>query len=209
MAVSVVSAVTWNWRPLLTRMGRLGWPVALSMLLLGAALASLAGTWWIQQQVRRVNVQVLAVQAKQAATYAQGTPSGEDVLPYPSESQYLEDLAGLFKAAKAVGISLGVVDYKTERSDKLPLVLYSLDIKIKEDYPKVKSFLSQVLADMGHVSLQELRVERPDASAGQGLMLLRLMMIYQASPAGIGTARLTLAPSGNTAAAANSPGGTP
>lgn len=159
---------------------RAGWPLLLAVLLLLGSAGALGVSWWAQREMRAMSLQILAAQTKRATVQQQtGTSPTEASLPYPGETLYLDDLAGIFKSANAAGVNLGVVDYKTERSDKLPLTLYTLEIKLKDDYPKVKAFLSQTLTQLSHASLQELRMERPDAASAQGLMLVRLMLVYQ------------------------------
>lgn len=166
------------------RITRLGWPAMVSCVFLLGAVASLAGAWVAHQQRLDVSKSLATLKAKQlAAPRTQATTS--DPLPMaPQDALFLDDLKALFKLAKSGGISLGVVEYKTERSEKLPLTLRSIELKVKEDYPKVKGFLSQVLTDFPHASLQEIRIERADGLTAQGTLLIRLMLVYKSPGVG-------------------------
>lgn len=160
---------------------RLGWPALLSCFLLLGALASLASAWFAHAQMVGVRNTTAAMQRTQQSI-VRNQPASSDPLPIaPPDAQYLEDLKALFVMAKGSGIGLGVIEYKTERHDKLPLTLRSIDLKLKDDYPKVKSFLSQTLATFAHASLQEVRIERADGMALQGTLLIRLGMIYKSA----------------------------
>lgn len=166
------------------RIARLGWPAMVSCVFLLGAVASLAGAWVAHQQRLDVSKSLATLKTKQLAA-PRSQPAAGDPLPMaPQDALFLDDLKALFKLAKAAGISLGVVEYKTERSEKLPLTLRSIELKVKEDYPKVKGFLSQVLADFPHASLQEIRIERADGLTAQGTLLIRLMLVYKSTGAG-------------------------
>ncbi|MES2948836.1 MAG: hypothetical protein V4858_09890 [Pseudomonadota bacterium] len=161
------------------RIQRLGWPAVLACVLLLAACASLLGAWYAHAQLLHVG-KSMAAQQRQQKTAPRSQPVANDALPMaPQDSRFLEDLKAIFVLAKKAGISLGVVEYKTERNEKLPLTMRSIELKVKEDYPKVKGFLSQVLADFPYGSLQEIRVERTDGLAAQGTLLIRLMLVYK------------------------------
>lgn len=166
------------------RVLRLGWPAVLACVLLAAAGASLAGAWYAHTRLLETNQSIAAMQRTQK-TVVRALPASNDPLPLaPSDTLFLDDLRAIFALAKKFGVSLGVVEYKTERSDKLPLTMRTIELKVKEDYPKIKSFLSQLLADLPFASLQEIRVERTDGLATQGTLLIRLMLIYKSTDNG-------------------------
>lgn len=166
------------------RILRLGWPAVLSCVLILAAGACLAGAWFANHQGHEVKRAIVVLQRTQKATPARQTTSNDPLPAAPQDSQYLGDLKAILTLAKTSGISLGVVEYKTEHNEKLPLTLRTIELKIREDYPKVKAFLSQVLTDFPYGSLQEIRVERADGLAAQGTLLIRLMLVYKTAGSG-------------------------
>jgi hypothetical protein len=143
--------------------------------------ASLAGAWYAHAQALDTNKSMASMQKTQKAVLRNQPNSNEPLPQAPPDTMFLEDLRALFTLAKKFGISLGVVEYKTERNDKLPLTMRTIELKVKEDYPKIKGFLSQVLAGFPFASLQEIRVERTDGLAVQGTLLIRLMLVYKSS----------------------------
>jgi hypothetical protein len=170
------------------RVLRLGWPAVLACVLLLAAFASLAGAWYAHTQLLETNRSIAAMQRAQK-TVVRNLPASNEPLPLaPPDALFLDDLRAIFALAKKFGVALGVVEYKTERSDKLPLTMRTIELKVKEDYPKIKSFLSQLLADLPFASLQEIRVERTDGLATQGTLLIRLMLVYKSQDIGADSA---------------------
>lgn len=161
------------------RVLRLGWPAVLAFVLLLAAFAALAGAWYAHTLMLETNRSIAAMQRAQKKV-VRNLPASNEPLPMaPPDALFLDDLRAIFALAKKFGVSLGVVEYKTERSDKLPLTMRTIELKVKEDYPKIKGFLSQLLADLPFASLQEIRVERTDGLAAEGTLLIRLMLVYK------------------------------
>jgi len=83
------------------------------------------------------------------------------------------------------------VEYRQTSNPSLQVLVRTLDIRIHEDYPRLKGFVADLLGNMPHVSLQEIRVERKDAAVTQGQVLLKLSFVYQASGIPAVTARTT------------------
>ena len=161
------------------RVLRLGWPAVLACVLSVGALASLAGAWYAHTQLLETNRSIAAMQRTQKTVVRNPSASIEPLPLAPPDALFLDDLRAIFALAKKFGVALGVVEYKTERSDKLPLTMRTIELKVKEDYPKIKGFLSQILADLPFASLQEIRVERTDGLTAQGTLLIRLMLVYK------------------------------
>lgn len=158
---------------------RLGWPAIVACLLAVSGCAALVGAWWVNHQLLLTRQSISILQRTQQFSPVVA-PVTVDPLPLaPKDALYLEDLKAILALAKKFNITLGAIEYKTERSDKLPLTLRTIELKVKEDYAKVKGFLSQVLADFPFASLQEIRVERTDGLNAQGVLLIRLLLVYK------------------------------
>jgi hypothetical protein len=159
-----------------------GWPTLAGLLAGVCGLLMLAAAWHFHNQ------------ANQLLESSQTNPSGSDsgysssrqfarateaVFTVPEESTYIDDLGKLFKLAKAKGVGIGTIEYRYEPSASLPVLVRTLDIRINEDYPKIKDFVAELLGAMPHVSLQEIRVDRKDAVTLQGQILLKLAFVYK------------------------------
>lgn len=164
---------------------RLGWPTWIGLLAALGGLAMLGATWHYSRQVR-----ALTAQDSVAAVDAEGSPSAtrqfaratEPTFIVPQDSTHLDDLKYLFKLAKAKGVSIDTVEYYQEPDAALRVLVRTMDIRVHEDYPKLKGFVAELLAAMPHAALQEIRVERKDARATQGQVLLKLALVYRAEP---------------------------
>jgi len=160
-----------------------GWPTLGGLLAATCGLAVLVAAWNFDQQARRLRSPEASSQlgtpgsSNAPRQFARAT---EAIFTVPEDRTHLDDLNRLFKLAKAKGIQIGTVEYRQEQKPSLQVLVRTLDIRIHEDYPKLKGFVAELLGTLPHASLQEIRVERKDASAPQGQMLLKLAFVYRA-----------------------------
>lgn len=159
---------------------QLGWPYQLACVLLVVAAATSASAWAMHHHVQELSARLLALQSRPQAVQASTPPVYESLSMAPQDSQYLQDLGLLFQLGKEAGVSFGVIEYKSETNTKAPLIVRTIDLRANEDYPKIKGLISRVLHEMPHAALQEIRIERKDAQADQGAMLIKLSLLYQA-----------------------------
>ena len=168
----------------LLRLSRIAWPVLAG---LGAALAGvliLTVSWYFESRANHLRAESTAVRSQLAPS--QGTtkplpPSIHPTYPPPDQGVYLQDLARLFKLAKDAGISIGGVEYRAESSTVLPIQIRTLEVRVNDEYPKLKKFVAVLLEVMPHVSLQEIRIERKEASMAQAQIMLKLSFVYQSA----------------------------
>ncbi len=171
-----------------------GWPTLAGLLAFVAGLAVLLAAWQYEQQARRLNAPETSArtgvpgETGQARQFARAT---ESIFTIPEDKTHIDDLDRLFKLAKAKGVQIGTVEYRQTSNPSLQVLVRTLDIRIHEDYPRLKGFVADLLGNMPHVSLQEIRVERKDAAVTQGQVLLKLSFVYQASGIPAVTARTT------------------
>lgn len=162
---------------------QLGWPIQLAAVLLVAAMASSLSAWAVHRHAQDLAARLAALQTKQQATPDRPANTAavyEPLAMAPPDAQYMQDLGLLFQLGKEAGVSFGVIEYKSETNARAPLTVRTIDLRAHEDYPKIKGFISKVLNDMPHAALQEIRIERKDAQAPQGAMLIKLSLVYQA-----------------------------
>jgi hypothetical protein len=163
----------------LRAVAQLGWPRQMALVLLMVALACLASAWQIAQQAQDLRAQIERAQKSQSVQSKGQAPAFEALSMAPEDTQYIKDLELLFQIGRDTGVSFGSIEYKAEANTKTPLTLRTLDLRANEDYPKIKGFVSKVLNHMPNAALQEIRIERKDAQAAQGSMLLKLTLVYQ------------------------------
>lgn len=160
-----------------------GWPTLGGLLAVVIGLAMLPAAWHYDQQARRLRTPGDAAQqgspadATGSRQFARAT---EAIFTVPEDSTHIDDLNRLFKLAKAKGVQIGTVEYRQTPNPSLQVLVRTLDIRIHEDYPKLKGLVAELLGSVPHASLQEIRVERKDAATAQGQILLKLAFVYRA-----------------------------
>lgn len=160
----------------------LGWPVlcGVGLVLVGALLLGLSQ----QLRAQKNKLQLELRQAQKAAPkpaphQARGVP-----VVFPPSSDYTADLAQIFDIAKSQGIVLASGDYRDADPTALGLDTRLVDLRINENYGKLKEFLASVLNAMPHAAVQELRIERKDGAAVKHQVFLKLALVYSPRPAG-------------------------
>lgn len=166
----------------LHRLAQAGWPTLVGLLAAACGVAMLAATWHYDLQAHRLrSPEAVLGEPNNPADTRQFARATEALFTVPEDSSHIDDLTRLFKLAKAKGVHIGTVEYRQEQSPSLQVLVRTLDIRIHEDYPKLKGFVAELLGTMPHVSLQEIRVDRKDAVTLQGQVLLRLAFVYRVS----------------------------
>jgi hypothetical protein len=160
----------------------IGWPVlcGMGLLLVGALLLGLSQQLRLQKNKLQLELrQAQKTSPKPAAHQARGVP-----VVFPSSSDYTADLAQIFDIAKSQGIVLASGDYRDADPTALGLDTRLVDLRINENYGKLKEFLASVLNAMPHAAVQELRIERKDGAAVKHQVFLKLALVYSPRPAG-------------------------
>lgn len=170
------SAQAMRW---LRAFAQLGWPNKLAGVLLLTAALFTVSAWAIFRHAQEMSLRFGPLQTQQAAVQPGAPPVYEPLSMAPPDTQYIRDLGLLFQWGKEAGVTFGIIEYKSEVHPKTPLTVRTLDLRTQEDYPKIKGFISRVLNDMPHAALQEIRIDRKDAQAIQGAMLIQLSLVYQ------------------------------
>jgi len=99
-------------------------------------------------------------------------PAGERLARFqqwfPTADTSTADLRKIFKAAQASHLVLQRGEYSLTAIDGSGgLQKFDVILPVKEHYGSVKSFVADVLNELPHASLAELRVERPAAAADE------------------------------------------
>lgn len=179
-----ITSLRWrlNWHSLT----QAGWPALVGLLAAACGLAMLMMAWHYDRETTRIRLDEApnSTGERSPAGMRQFARATEATFTIPDDGSHIDDLGRLFKLAKAKGVQIGTVEYRQEQNVSLQILVRTLDIRIHEDYPKLKSFVADLLAAIPHASLQEIRVERKDAATPQGQILLKLAFVYRvAAPA--------------------------
>lgn len=160
-----------------------GWPTVVGLLAALGGITMLGATWHYRVQVRELtepgNV-AAAESAHRPSTTRQFARATEATFIVPLDSTHVDDLKYLFKLAKAKGVNIDTVEYRQEHDQTLQVLVRTMDIRVHEDYPKLKGFVAELLAAMPHAALQEIQLDRKDARTPQGQVLLKLAFVYRA-----------------------------
>lgn len=160
-----------------------GWPVlcGIALVLVGALLLGLSQQ--LRAQKNRLQLELRQAQKpgpQAAASRTRGVP-----VVFPPSGDYTADLAQIFDIAKSQGIVLASGDYRDADPTALGLDTRLVDLRINENYGKLKEFLASVLNAMPHAAVQELRIERKDGAAVKHQVFLKLALVYSPRPAGV------------------------
>lgn len=177
-----IASLRWrlNWHCLT----QAGWPALVGLLAAACGLVMLVMAWHYDRETTRMRLDEarnLAAEPGSPTGMRQFARATEATFSIPDDGSHIDDLGRLFKLAKAKGVQIGTVEYRQEQNASLQILVRTLDIRIHEDYPKLKSFVADLLAAIPHASLQEIRVERKDAATPQGQILLKLAFVYRAA----------------------------
>jgi len=159
----------------------IGWPVlcGLALMLAGALLLGVSHQLRIQKNRLQLELrQAQKLGLKPAASHTRGIP-----VIFPPSTDYMADLAQIFDIAKNQGIVLTSGDYHDADPTALGLDTRLVDLRIDENYGKLKEFLANVLNAIPHAAVQELRIERKDGVAVKHQVFLKLALVYSPRPA--------------------------
>ena len=179
----------------------LGWPVlcGVGLMLVGVLMLGLLH----QLRLQKNKLQLELRQAPKPGPRPAMSPTRGVPVTFPPSADYTADLAQIFDIAKSQGIVLASGDYRDADPTALGLDTRLVDLRINENYGKLKEFLASVLNAMPHAAVQELRIERKDGTAARHQVFLKLALVYSPRP---GTAQGQPAP-GKMPAGAAQPGG--
>jgi hypothetical protein len=139
------------------------------------AVAGLGYAVHTQHEAADLQAQAEAARSRAAQVTTQPVvvlPSGERLARFqkwfPTSDTATTDLRTIFKAAQASHLTLTRGEYSLTAIDGSGgLQKFDVVLPVKEHYGSVKSFVADVLNELPHASLAELRVERPAAATDE------------------------------------------
>jgi hypothetical protein len=158
-----------------------GWPVAAGAFAFLVGILMLAGAAYLHSRTRNLleSVPVHAAGASPAAAPDAALVQTTDLLSgLPPYRSHTDDVSALLRIASQQGVTIRSAEYRTDSSPSLPVVFRIADIRMDEEYPKIKAFVAEALKRMPHVSLDEFRVDQANSGAGKLQTSLRLSFAY-------------------------------
>lgn len=159
-----------------------GWPVLAGVATFVVGLILLGAAAFFYRQAHK-----LVESAAQASPPGQeihartntGASSGEAfAAQLPALGTHLDDVGLLFRLATEQGVHIGPITYRSEANPTLPVTLRLAELHMDEEYPKLKAFVAELLRQMPHLYLEEIRVEQGAASS-KVQATLKLSFAYQ------------------------------
>jgi hypothetical protein len=175
-----------TWNRVLRCIGPLG--VAAAALALVAALVAL----WIPQldlqgEALRSTLENRVRNAPKVAPVVavRRVPLGQQVSEFvdslPPLNQYTSDLEGVFKSARTQKLSLLRGEYQLKQEPNAPLVVFTATFPVTADYAAIKAFTADVLKELPHVSMDELRMSRASAGSTALESTIRFSFVYRSN----------------------------
>jgi hypothetical protein len=175
-------ALQWRWRGAFAA----GWPVLIGLTALVASLLMLGAAAFSYRQAERLAHSLSGgISDRRSPAVEPGTAEPVDNLAaqLPSFTTHLWDIEVLFALAKDHGVVLGPITYRSEASPSMPVLTRLLEVRLDEEYPKIKKFVAELLKRMPHLYLEEIRVDQGGASASKLQATLKISFVYQGTPA--------------------------
>jgi hypothetical protein len=158
-----------------------GWPVLMGLLAFFVGLLMLGAAAFFHRQANQlIEATAQSAQRRIDSPAAPGLrPIGERGIYLPAYETRLDDITLLFKVAAEQGVTLGPIEYRSATGSSLPAAVRELDLRLNEEYPKLKAFLSELLKQMPHLYVREIQVELGTTAASKVQATLKLSVVYQ------------------------------
>lgn len=174
-----------------SRPARRAWPVLAALICMLSGLLMLAGTAYLRGQRPATIEQAkqLRTQLAQASSRVERSAvlDPEATLNVPHFYAHLSDVETLIRVSQQQTVRLSALQFRSDRVENLPYIIRIAEFRIEEDYPRLKTFVAELLNRMPHLYLDELRVDQGGEVSGKVQATLRLSFVYQAGadqPAG-------------------------
>jgi hypothetical protein len=172
------------WQRLLRRLGSQG---LVGLALVAAALALAAWALHLDKlsAATRQSAEVRQRQTAQSSRERSLAISPQEsrrnfIERFPPPSQNAADLAQVFAAAAHSNLSLSKGEYHQVIETQSPFVTYVATFPVKDSYPNVRDFATEVLRSLPHAALEELRLERSNSTATVLDARVRINLFYRA-----------------------------
>ena len=94
-------------------------------------------------------------------------------------TQMAADLGAIYASAGRQKLDLLKGEYQLKAEPGSPFVTYAVTLPVHAEYGPVKAFASNVLIDLPHASLDELRLSRDTAQGEMLDAVVRFTLVYR------------------------------
>lgn len=171
------------WRRAVRAIGYSG-PAALLLLLVAVGVAL-----WLPRLDRDLKRTQAEVSDRTARLHSRGAvslrePSSQERLAqyidaFPLPTQMAADLGAIYASAGRNKLDLLKGDYQLKAEPGSPFLAYVVTLPVHAQYGVVKAFAANVLLDLPHASLDELRLRRETAEAETLDAVVRFTLVYR------------------------------
>jgi hypothetical protein len=169
-------------RGAIASLNKASWPPLLAALAFALGLLMLGAAVHLGHQADRVVASTREIAAGRSHLENQSKqqlPAADVVAQLPDDDSHLEDLRLLLRLANEHGVRLGTIEYRLQRNASLPILVHSLDLRLNEEYPKLKEFVADVVQEIPNAYLEEIQVEHASATASKVQVALKLSFAYK------------------------------
>lgn len=171
------------WRGAVRTIGHSGPP---ALLLFLVVLAVAAATPRLNRELRdeHAAIEARAMPLRVGTAEPLRRPSDKDrilsyVEAFPSPEQMTADLGEIYASAERHHIALVKGDYQFKAERDSPFVAYVATFPVRNEYGAVKAFASDVMQNLPHASLDELKFSREAADAEVLDAVVRFTLTYR------------------------------
>ncbi|MFZ2651128.1 MAG: hypothetical protein WA210_13585 [Burkholderiaceae bacterium] len=169
-----------------TAQRRLGWAgiTGTALLIAAVTLAAVAPALEQAAQDTRAALERKRLELSQAPLPAPQPPTQQEltqrfVEDFPSFDQNASDMQRLFASADHAIVHLLKGDYALKSETGSPFITYTVTLPMHESYEALKAFSANVLRDMPHAALDELRMTRTESTAADLNATVRFTFAYR------------------------------
>lgn len=171
------------WRRAVRAIGYSG-PAALLLLLVALGLAPWLPRLDHDLQRTRAEVSDRTSRLRARGAISLREPSGEERLAqyieaFPLPTQMAADLGAIYASAGRNKLDLPKGEYELKAEPGSPFVTYIVTLPVHAQYGPVKAFAANVLLELPHASLDELRLSRDSSEAEMLDAVVRFTLVYR------------------------------
>ena len=155
---------------------------ALASIALGAAMLLLAG--FLDSQTRAATEradQLKRELANSAGTSRMATPAKVQVLDVPPYYTHLSDVEKVLRIAEQHRVRLGTLNFRSEPVEKAGVILRVMEVRAEDEYFRMKVLIAEMLTQVPHLYLEEIRIDQAAESATKVQAALKLAFVYRAA----------------------------
>lgn len=167
------------------QMVRHGWPLPAGLALIGIAL----GLRLLGSEPLRARASALEATHSALRDRRDQAPDADELqrrklaafyASLPTGAGALETITTIQRAADANGVTLAHGEYRLSRDGSAPMMRYQITLPARSDYPRLRSWLTDVMNAVPSASLDEISLRREDAANDTVEARVRLTLYLRA-----------------------------